>query len=80
MRNKVLALGYFDAIHRGHRMLLEKAQKIAAECGSELLICTFSDDFYKSLGRVSKEVFLLSERKKIFSGLGFNNFLIFDSS
>lgn len=80
MKNKVLALGYFDAIHRGHRMLLEKAEKIAKDCDSQLLVCTFSDAFYQNLGIVSKEVFLLSERKKILSGLGYQNLLILDTS
>jgi riboflavin kinase/FMN adenylyltransferase len=80
MKNKVLALGYFDAIHKGHQMLLEKANLIAKENDSELLVCTFGDDFYKNLGRISKEVFLLSERKKIFSNLGYNNLFIFDTT
>ncbi|NLL55964.1 MAG: riboflavin biosynthesis protein RibF [Clostridiales bacterium] len=80
MKNKVLALGYFDAIHKGHQMLLKKAEKIASERGDELLICTFGDDFYKSLGKESKEVFTLSERKEILSKLGYNNILVLDTS
>jgi riboflavin kinase/FMN adenylyltransferase len=80
MKNKVLALGYFDAIHIGHQMLLKKARLIANESGSELLVCTFGDDFYTSLGKRGKEVFLLSERKKIFSRLGYDNILIFDTT
>ncbi len=81
MKNKkVLALGNFDAIHRGHRMLLEKARVIASSSGSKLLVCTFGDDFYANLGRPSREVFLLSERRKIFAGLGINELFIFDTS
>lgn len=80
MTKKVLALGYFDAIHKGHRMLLNYAQKIAEDFGNELLVCTFSDNFYSTLGRASKEVFLLSERKKIFSSLGYDNLHIFDTT
>lgn len=80
MKNKVLALGYFDAIHKGHQMLLEKANVIAKESDTELLVCTFGDDFYTNLGKQGKEVFLLSERKKIFSRLGYDNILIFDTT
>lgn len=80
MKNTVLALGYFDSIHRGHQLLLSKAQNVAVDMGGELLICTFGDDFYSNLGKDNFEIFLLSERRKILKSFGYGNLFIFDTS
>jgi riboflavin kinase/FMN adenylyltransferase len=80
MKTTVLALGYFDAIHKGHQLLLNEAQKLADSMDSEVLVCTFGDNFYELLGEKSKDIFLLAERKKILENFGFNNICIFDTT
>lgn len=38
----VLAIGMFDGLHGGHMRVVEAARKMAAECGAQLGILTFS--------------------------------------
>ena len=38
---RVIALGTFDGVHRGHRELLTRARKLADSLGAELRACTF---------------------------------------
>lgn len=80
MKKIILALGYFDSLHRGHQFLLKTAQQTAKRNNGELLICTFGDDFYNILGQDSKEIFLLNERKKILNDLGYKNIFVFDTT
>lgn len=37
----VLALGFFDGVHRGHQVLIRKAKTIAEEKGLQLMVMTF---------------------------------------
>ena len=37
----VLALGNFDGLHRGHRKILERLQRVAAERGATPVVMTF---------------------------------------
>ncbi len=39
----VLALGMFDGVHIGHRVLLERAAHLAKEHGVPLVVCTFQE-------------------------------------
>ena len=39
---RVLALGTFDGVHRGHRSLIRSAKEIAEELGVPLRVCTFN--------------------------------------
>ena len=39
---RVVALGMFDGVHRGHRALLLTARKLADELGVPLRVCTFN--------------------------------------
>ena len=45
MNKKVLALGFFDSIHIGHRYLLNEAQKEAEKRQDNVLVATFDDNF-----------------------------------
>ena len=38
----VLALGMFDGVHLGHRVLLQKAKALAEQSGAPLVACTFT--------------------------------------
>ncbi len=40
-KRSVLALGMFDGVHIGHRVLLERAAHLAKEHGVPLVVCTF---------------------------------------
>lgn len=70
MNKKVYILGYFDALHIGHRTIIEEGRRLSKEGGCSLCAVTFDDGLYESLGLPYREVFLLRERKKIFGELG----------
>ena len=38
----VLALGMFDGVHLGHRVLVRRARSLADRLGAELVVCTFA--------------------------------------
>ena len=38
---RVLALGTFDGVHRGHQELIRRGKALARESGSLLRVCTF---------------------------------------
>lgn len=60
-----LALGYFDGVHFGHRIILEKVKERAAECGAAAAVSTFADSPNKSDSLLG-----YNDRKKLFSDLG----------
>ena len=41
-KDTVLVLGYFDALHRGHKVLFDKARQIADEEELEVAVLTLS--------------------------------------
>jgi riboflavin kinase/FMN adenylyltransferase len=69
-KNCVLALGFFDSIHIGHRSLLRTAEATAEKYGAEVCALTFGDGFLKNLGRNEEEVYLLSERRHLLKTVG----------
>lgn len=42
-KGTVLVLGYFDALHRGHKVLFDKARQIADEKQLEVAVLTFNE-------------------------------------
>src|SRR5438093_66721 len=40
-KHPVLALGNFDGVHRGHRKILERVQRVASERGATSVVMTF---------------------------------------
>ena len=77
---KTIALGYFDCLHKGHRYLLDIARKKAQETMTELFVSTFEDGFFVTSKKEKKEIYLQSERKEIFTSLGYNHILVFPSN
>ncbi len=77
-KKNVLALGFFDSIHIGHRSLLQKARDFANQHNANLIVVTFNDNFFKNLNRPIKEVYLLNERLGILNALGYNQILVLD--
>lgn len=80
VRKTVLALGYFDALHLGHRRLLERAQALADKLGASLTVCTFDDDFYTNLGLENKEIFTFFERERILKLFSTGSFRVFPTT
>lgn len=70
VKKKVFALGFFDCIHKGHRYLLQKAKHFSVLANGELHVLTFDDNFFPMLDKEEKEVFTLSERRKILKLIG----------
>ena len=62
----MLALGFFDCIHVGHRSLLGNLSAVSALYNLTPAVFTFDDDFFKALGKTDKLVYNLEERRKIF--------------
>lgn len=77
MNKPVIALGYFDSIHLGHKKLIDEALKYARERGQNLSVCTFEDGFLSSIGRNEKEVFLLRERRTVLKDMGVEDIIVF---
>ena len=81
----MLALGFFDCIHVGHRSLIANLCALADLYNLTPAIFTFDDDFFKILGKTDKLVYNLEERKnmlfdefgieKVFVGTPSNEFL-----
>lgn len=66
----VIALGFFDSIHLGHRELLRTARELAAESHAISLVFTFANlPFVKESVRTGL-VYTLNERRAIFDRLG----------
>lgn len=73
-----LALGFFDCMHAGHRVIANEVMSYCKKRRSfEPAIFTFNDDFaaYKSGGKI---IYTLSERTAVYKECGFNTILSFD--
>lgn len=63
-----LAIGFFDGLHLGHRMLIEEVKK---QEGTLPAVLTFSKDFKAGLRKEKKELLLTEEEEKeMLSSLG----------
>lgn len=60
----VFLLGYFDAVHVGHRKLIERAVALADKYGAKVAALTFSD------AKRGDQVYVLAEREELLSRLG----------
>lgn len=65
----VLAMGFFDCVHKGHAEIVSRAKSIAEECGAECAALTFSNDPCAFLGK-KQQLYSLREREIVFSDLG----------
>lgn len=74
----MLALGFFDCLHYGHRQLMKNLKALASRYSLTPAVFTFDDDFYASLGCADlKYVYTLDERLSILkSELGISDVLI----
>ncbi|MDR2266461.1 MAG: bifunctional riboflavin kinase/FAD synthetase [Christensenellaceae bacterium] len=70
----VLALGYFDGIHLGHRAIIDETIRLAKRLNATPGVVTFADDFLSSTKSDANVIYTLSERMTIFRELGISYF------
>lgn len=81
MMKRVIALGFFDSLHKGHRKLISEAKALAEETGAKVCVCTFDDYFLDLLTNgAEKEIFTLDERKRLLSEMGVGCVKVIESS
>ena len=69
----VVALGYFDSVHEGHRAIIESAKEYAERKNATPVIVTFDGNLKAELkGEGIKVVYTTEERKEIYNSLGIN--------
>ena len=69
-KGRMLALGFFDCLHRGHREIVSRMLSVCDLCNFEPHIFTFDDDFFEALGSKTRLVYLLGERLELFEDAG----------
>lgn len=67
----VLALGYFDSVHVGHREVIKRAREEADRLGCKLVVFSFDGNLRAMItGEEQKFVFTTKEREKLLLSLG----------
>jgi riboflavin kinase/FMN adenylyltransferase len=69
----VVATGFFDGVHVGHRLVIEQLVKAAAACGDESMVVTFwphPRNVLQQEARTLRLLTSLSEKKDLLLGLG----------
>jgi riboflavin kinase / FMN adenylyltransferase len=76
----VVTVGTFDGVHLGHRMILERLNRIASEKGGESVLLTFSPHPRLVLYPREKNLRLLTtldEKKELLASLNVNHLIIY---
>ena len=66
----VLALGFFDSVHRGHAKLIDETKNLAEFLGVSSAIFTFKNNPFKFFNKDTGMVFTFEERVSILQNLG----------
>lgn len=73
----VVALGYFDSVHLGHRKVIEEAKSLAEELSASVTVFTFGGNLRAMLSRRNdKYVYSPEERKEILNEMGIENVFV----
>ena len=73
----VVALGYFDSVHLGHRKVIESAQALAKELSATTTVLTFDGNLRATLSRrADKFVYSVKERTEILKEMGVDNVFV----
>ena len=72
----IIALGFFDCLHVGHRKLIEKTVELAKENNLIPAVFTFDDDFFNVLLRNEKYIYTLKERKELLNEIGIQEIFV----
>lgn len=71
LKPTVIALGYFDSVHKGHQKVINSAREYANANGYTLTVFTFGGNLKAALsGNDDKCVFLSKEREQMLKDLG----------
>lgn len=68
--NIVVALGYFDCVHIGHRLLIKKTMEIARKNKCDCAVLTFGNNPFEILGKSVSSVYSYRERCGELENLG----------
>lgn len=75
--NVVIALGYFDCVHIGHRRVIENTIALSKKLNCTPVVFTFDGNLRAlTQGDLSKRVYSLEERKSILTRMGIEDFYI----
>ena len=77
----IATTGFFDGVHRGHRLVIERLVSLARERGDESLVVTFWPHPRAVLQNGARELRLLTtfeEKKELLQGLGVNRVEVLD--
>ena len=70
----VIALGYFDSVHVGHRKVIEKGVNLSKQLNCKPVVFTFDGNLRSAIGKGDEKfVYTTSERKTIFQEMGVCN-------
>ena len=73
----VVALGYFDSVHLGHRKVIETAKSLAKELNAQITVFTFGGNLRAMISRKDdKFVYSADERKEILSEMGVDSVFV----
>ena len=72
----VLALGFFDCLHIGHKALVDEAKTIAKNNGYETAVFTFENDINITFGTKERQIYTINERKVAFEDYGVENMIV----
>lgn len=61
----VMALGYFDSVHKGHKKVIAAAKELAEALGVKTGVFTFGGDLASRFHKAGGMVFTLAEREKL---------------
>lgn len=69
----VIALGYFDCVHLGHRKVINSAKEFAESVNASLTVFTFNGNLKKATSDLSTFVYTLPERRMLLNDMGVEN-------
>ncbi len=73
-KKTVIALGYFDGVHIGHKKVIDTAKKTAKNLGASFTLFSFDSNLRGFLGEKDGAfIYNKSERQKIYKNLGVDN-------
>ena len=72
----VLALGFFDCLHLGHKALVDEAKSIAKSNGYETAIFTFENDINITFGTKERQIYTIKERIEAAQNYGMDNIIV----